>query len=186
MFKPKTTGSESKGQHNVTKSLKFGSKCLPRPGSIGANVRWVFAENKPRAMFSNNPHELMAERDGLEILGSTFSDIYKPLRFGEVFCQHLPTELVNLHLPDDPHPSPLKTKVEATDTGKERADCKYILHPSIDTPTSEKEPQRIVLGRYSSTRCMSPATVLNRALATHSCSRRVAMRYCRLIRQVTG
>ena len=58
---PKATGSQSEGQHSVTKRLQRGSHSPPRPGSIGPDSRGVFPENKARAKYLNDADELSAE-----------------------------------------------------------------------------------------------------------------------------
>jgi hypothetical protein len=58
-----------------------------------------------------------------QVVGSAFSHISKPLRFRPVLRQHLPTPVVDLHLPHNSHSGAFETEVETADTGKQAANC---------------------------------------------------------------
>lgn len=71
MISPKATGSESKGQHNVTNAFQFGSKPPPRPRSICFGSRGILPENNSRANRINNPDELTAKALDLADIGAS-------------------------------------------------------------------------------------------------------------------
>jgi hypothetical protein len=62
MVRPKATGAESEGQHQIAKALKGVSESPPRPGSIPSCSRRVLSENKARAKDANDADELIAQR----------------------------------------------------------------------------------------------------------------------------
>lgn len=69
------------------------------------------------------------EVNGLEVVRSDFSDIFKPFDIGPVLCQDSPAVGVYLDLPFDLHACPLQAEVHSTDSAEEATDCNFIhLH----------------------------------------------------------
>jgi hypothetical protein len=144
VVKAKATGSESEGQHSVTKRLKSSPESPPRPGSIGPDGRRILAQNAAWANRSNNPDELIAEARLGKPAGSSGPavllawvaatdevnvpllrgsrregmDIVMPPKAGPMAVEDPAAPWVDLDLPAALVPGPRQAKVEAADPGE--------------------------------------------------------------------
>jgi hypothetical protein len=158
VLSPNATGSESEGQHSVTKRLKGRSDSPPRPGSIFADVGRIFSDHNARAKCINNADELTAEAllaDVTESPGRTVflagvasadnidapisgrregSNVIPAADVWPVLCEHAAGELGDFNLPGTAHPRSLESKVKTTDPGEQAPKRQLHVPPHSTFP----------------------------------------------------